>query len=81
MTIQTFQVGITSWGIGCGESGVPGVYANISEALCFIDLATKCALGQDVNLYEINNCSNWFEEEYCDIKKAQEKTNAEVYIS
>ena len=34
------QVGIVAWGIGCGES-VPGVYANVSEALCFIDWSTR----------------------------------------
>jgi len=72
-----YQVGITSWGIGCGESGLPGVYANVSEALCFIDFATKCALGEDINLYEINYCSNWFKEEYCNVKMEQDKNEAE----
>ena len=37
-----YQVGITSWGIGCGQSGVPGAYASISSNLCFIDWAIKC---------------------------------------
>ena len=39
---KTFQVGITAWGIGCGQSGVPGAYASISSSLCFIDWAIKC---------------------------------------
>lgn len=38
---ETFvQVGIVAWGIGCGEQ-IPGVYANVSQALCFIDWATR----------------------------------------
>ena len=40
--VDFFQVGITSWGIGCGQSGVPGAYASISSSLCFIDWAIKC---------------------------------------
>ncbi|CAG0888843.1 unnamed protein product [Cyprideis torosa] len=32
-----YQVGITSWGIGCGQSGVPGVYADVANALDFIN--------------------------------------------
>ncbi len=34
------QVGIVAWGIGCGAA-TPGVYANVSEALCFIDWSTR----------------------------------------
>ena len=31
------QAGIVSWGIGCGGSGTPGVYASVAEAACWID--------------------------------------------
>merc|ERR1719411_146220 len=31
------QAGIVAWGIGCGESGTPGVYADVSKATCWID--------------------------------------------
>lgn len=30
------QVGITSWGMGCGRPGVPGVYARVSAELAWI---------------------------------------------
>merc|ERR1712079_392222 len=31
------QAGIVAWGVGCGENGVPGVYADVSKATCWID--------------------------------------------
>ncbi|XP_076054682.1 phenoloxidase-activating factor 2-like [Oratosquilla oratoria] len=31
------QVGIVAWGIGCGENGVPGVYARVQSGLVWID--------------------------------------------
>merc|ERR1712226_1746669 len=27
----------TAWGVGCGEDGTPGVYADVSQATCWID--------------------------------------------
>jgi len=36
------QVGITSWGKGCGARGLPGVYASVPEALCFIHWDLSC---------------------------------------
>ena len=73
------QVGITSWGIGCGKEGVPGVYADVSEGLCFIEYATRCALG-DVNLYDIKDCEGWIENKYCETTKELKKLNDEVFI-
>jgi len=39
------QVGIVAWGIGCGETGTPGVYADVSKAACWIDMAMTCYYG------------------------------------
>ena len=43
--IFKIQAGITAWGIGCGEENVPGVYASLTESVCFIDWVTKCKHG------------------------------------
>jgi len=40
LMISISQVGIVAWGVGCGDE-IPGVYANVSQALCFIDWATR----------------------------------------
>jgi len=39
------QAGIVAWGIGCGEDGTPGVYADVSQASCWIDQAVSCHYG------------------------------------
>jgi len=31
-----FQVGIVAWGIGCGTEGIPGVYADVTQATPWI---------------------------------------------
>lgn len=31
-----YQVGIVAWGIGCGENGIPGVYADVTKAITWI---------------------------------------------
>ena len=52
--------GITSWGIECGLEDVPGVYADVSKALCFIDFATKCQHGDKYNdFYDYPQCKDW----------------------
>ena len=34
---QYVQAGIVSWGIGCGQDGIPGVYANVAYLKPWID--------------------------------------------
>ena len=62
--------GIIAWGIDCGKAGVPGVYASVQHALCFIDYATKCKHGNDyTSFYDYrDHCSNWIEEEIEEFK-------------
>ena len=35
--VNVSQRGIVSWRIGCGEEGVPDVYANVAHVVCWID--------------------------------------------
>merc|ERR1711973_713869 len=39
------QAGIVAWGVGCGEDGTPGVYADVSQATCWIDSVISCYQG------------------------------------
>ena len=56
--------GVTSWGIGCGQKDVPGVYADVSKALCFIDFATKCQHGNKYDdFYDYPQCKDWLKKE------------------
>ena len=61
------QAGIVAWGIGCGENGVPGVYADVSQAVCWIDQVMTCHYGGssgDYNSYwgyEEGQCGAWLE--------------------
>jgi len=71
------QTGIVAWGIGCG-SEVPGVYADVSQAMCFIDWSTKCVHGQEKNYYEMSGCENWAKEQYCKAKNDLEYAQTPV---
>ena len=73
-TLKTFfflsQTGIIAWGVECGINGVPGVYANVSDALCFIDYATKCVMGQDTDYYGLQGCQRWAKRTYCELQNS-----------
>jgi len=64
---QYVQAGIVAFGIGCGTE-IPGVYANVSTSLCFIDWATKCADGPDADYYGYTGCIDWAKRQYCQYK-------------
>jgi len=61
------QAGIVAWGIGCGENGVPGVYADVSKATCWIDQQISCHQGASTGNYNSyfgytsNVCGAWFD--------------------
>ena len=37
LTNYFVQAGIVSWGIGCGEQNIPGVYADVAKASAWIN--------------------------------------------
>lgn len=54
------QTGIVAWGIDCGKNGIPGVYADVQDGLCFIDYALRCQEGKDVaEQIGIKGCKGW----------------------
>merc|ERR1712038_103906 len=72
------QAGIVAWGIGCGENGTPGVYADVSKATCWIDQVMTCHYGGltgDYNSfhgYTSNVCGTWYQNKIADLtQKAQ----------
>merc|ERR1712137_862291 len=52
------QAGIVAWGIGCGENGVPGVYADVSKATCWIDQRFRAIFQNMIDQYSKCNV-NW----------------------
>lgn len=50
------QAGIVAWGIGCGENGVPGVYADVAGASNWITANADAGL---LNLYNIQLTGYW----------------------
>lgn len=56
-----FQAGIVAWGIGCGGD-VPGVYADVSKAVCWIDYVASCRNGNGDSFFgrTESECSGWF---------------------
>merc|ERR1711962_602547 len=63
------QAGIVAWGIGCGENNLPGVYADVAKAVCWIDYAMSCFYGQtsgDFSSfygYSAQQCQTWMDNE------------------
>merc|ERR1711963_958699 len=72
------QAGIVAWGIGCGEDGTPGVYASVSEAVCWIDFAMSCHYGANTGDYSSFNgytsdvCQTWMDRKISDLEKKRD---------
>ena len=58
---QFVQAGIVSWGLGCGQDGVPGVYADVDSAVCWVDWEVSCALGLSHSYFGRTDCAGWVE--------------------
>lgn len=65
---QYEQAGIVSWGLGCEEEA-PGVYADVTKALRFIDWVTKCIDGTDNDYYGFGYRGRWAKHEYCEYRE------------
>merc|ERR1712013_464214 len=72
------QAGMVAWGIGCGEDGIPGVYASVSKALCWIDYAMSCYYGNisgsytSANGYTSNVCQVWMDDKIADLERKRD---------
>jgi len=73
------QVGIVSWGIGCYTT-IPGVYADVSKANCFIDWASRCVDGTDADHFGMQSgCTDdWGKASYCDQKNRIDELEAKL---
>ena len=81
------QAGIVAWGIGCGENNVPGVYADVSKAVCWIDQQLTCHRGAqtgDYNSYfgyTSDKCGAWHADKITEIRQKMEGNNSKYWQS
>merc|ERR1711936_1220794 len=76
------QAGIVAWGIGCGEDNTPGVYADVSQASCWIDQAVSCYYGGLVSEpyenfpsyfgYTSDQCQVWLENKVYELENKRD---------
>merc|ERR1711972_556787 len=72
------QTGIVAWGIGCGENGTPGVYADVSKASCWIDSVVSCHYGNNGGTYDTfygystDVCQTWMDNKLSDLSNKRD---------
>ena len=54
-----------AWGEKGCSGKKPDVFSDVSTALGFIDWATKCVEGQDVDLFGLSYFKRWAKRQYC----------------
>ena len=69
-----------SWGGPTCNGNHPDVFADVSKAVGFIDWATRCVEGQDVDHYKFGQkYTRWAKRQYCqrkdEIKIRKQKVN------
>ena len=63
------QVGIISWGIACGKKNIPGIYANVPNALPFIAWDNYCHYKEKYSSYtDFPQHNNWIEQEIKELR-------------
>ena len=72
MFFRYVLVGVTAWGVRpCGKKDQPGIYASVSDSLCFIFWSSKCYSGsnpfQDYEPY----CKTWIEDEISEVENSR----------
>merc|ERR1719211_832353 len=71
------QAGIVAWGIGCGEDATPGVYADVSTAVCWIDAAVTCHYGAQTGDFSPyfghgqEECGVWLERKVAELERKE----------
>lgn len=50
------QAGIVSYGIGCGESDMPAVYASVARVSCWLDQQVSNYKGTSSSYFGFPNC-------------------------
>merc|ERR1719410_900207 len=71
------QAGIVAWGIGCGEDATPGVYADVSTAVCWLDAAVTCHYGAQTGDFSPffghgqEECGVWLERKVAELERKE----------
>jgi len=68
------QAGVVAWGIGCGEDSTPGVYADVSQAVCWVDYIMSCYYGASTTEsywgYSSQTCGAWWDNKVAELQKS-----------